>query len=154
MAVGWCLQRRLRKKKKKKKLRPFPSMNAGISGKRTMGRQRRMYQRRADDGKAAVDGHRREWGYIVKFPHPMYEGKEKKKIPRTRRRWPCANGPLFSPTKAKIHGVWKFNNITPAHPSHRVDTYCTKERSTAHGHQRKVRRIFVFVFLLSSRCRH
>jgi hypothetical protein len=33
---------------------------------------------------------------------------------------------LFRPTKAKMHGVWKFNNITPSHPSHPVDTYCTR----------------------------
>ena len=25
-----------------------------------------------------------------------------------------------------MHGVWKFNNITPSHPSHAVDTYCTR----------------------------
>ena len=30
---------------------------------------------------------------------------------------------LFSPTKGKIHGVWKFNNITPSHLSHPVDTF-------------------------------
>ena len=31
---------------------------------------------------------------------------------------------LFRPTKAKMHGVWKFNNITPSHPSHAVDIFC------------------------------
>jgi hypothetical protein len=30
---------------------------------------------------------------------------------------------LFSPMKGKIHGVWKFNNITPSHLSHPVDTF-------------------------------
>jgi hypothetical protein len=32
---------------------------------------------------------------------------------------------LFSPTKGKIHGVWKFNNITPLHLSRPVDTFST-----------------------------
>ena len=39
------------------------------------GRVESVYQRRTCDGKAAkgaVDGHRRGWGYIVEFPHPMY----------------------------------------------------------------------------------
>ena len=44
---------------------------------RTMGRQRRTYQRRAYDGKAAkgaVDGHRRGWGYNCKIstPHVLF----------------------------------------------------------------------------------
>jgi hypothetical protein len=58
-----------------------------ISGERTMGRQQW----------TAID----EDGVILS----------------NRRRWPCACGTLFSPTKAKMHGVWKFNNITPSHPS-------------------------------------
>jgi hypothetical protein len=37
----------------------------GRAQKVSMGRQRRTYQRREYDGKAAVDGHRRGWGYIV-----------------------------------------------------------------------------------------
>ena len=36
----------------------------------------------------------------------------------------CVKATLFSPTNAKMHGVWKFNNITPSHPSHAVDIFC------------------------------
>jgi hypothetical protein len=25
-----------------------------------------------------------------------------------------------------MHGVWKFNNITPSHPSHAVDIFCAR----------------------------
>ena len=57
-------------------------------------------------------------GYIVKFPHPMYFS-----LRWAEERWPCAYATLFSPTKGKIHGVWKFNNITPSHLSHPVDTF-------------------------------
>jgi hypothetical protein len=49
--------------------------------------------------------------------------KTPKNFSRTHRRWPCAYATLFSPTKGKIHGVWKFNNITPSHLSHPVDTF-------------------------------
>ena len=38
----------------------------------------------------------------------------------------CVKATLFSPTKAKMHGVWKFNNITPSHPSHAVDIFCAR----------------------------
>ena len=57
-------------------------------------------------------------GYIVKFPHPMYFP-----LRWAEERWPCAYATLFSPTKGKIHGVWKLNNITPSHLSHPVDTF-------------------------------
>ena len=55
--------------------------------------------------------------------HRLLRRKTKKKIPRTHRRWPCAYATLFSPTKGKIHGVLKFNNITPSQLSHPVDTF-------------------------------
>ena len=42
---------------------------------------------------------------------------------RTEERRIRTQQTLFSPTKGKIHGVWKFNNITPSHLSHRVDTF-------------------------------
>ena len=57
-------------------------------------------------------------GYIVKFPHPMYFS-----LRWAEERMPCAYATLFSPTKVKIHGVWTFNNITPSHLSHPVDTF-------------------------------
>ena len=41
---------------------------------------------------------------------------------RTEERSIRTQQTLFSPTKGKIHGVWKFNNITPSHLSHPVDT--------------------------------
>jgi hypothetical protein len=28
--------------------------------------------------------------------------------------------------RQKMHGVWKFNNIIPSHPSHAVDTFCAR----------------------------
>ena len=68
----------------------------------------------------SVDGRRRMSG------SPVKKENHKKQIPRTHRRWPCAYATLFRPTKAKMHGVWKFNNITPSHPSHPVDTYCAR----------------------------
>jgi hypothetical protein len=40
-----------------------------------------------------------------------------------------------------MHGVWKFNNITPSHPSHAVDIFCARP-SMAVGWclQRRLRR--------------
>jgi hypothetical protein len=35
--------------------------------------------------------------------------------------------------RQKMHGVWKFNNITPSHPSHAVDTFCVYQRRTCDG---------------------
>jgi hypothetical protein len=58
-----------------RRCRHQPTAMNGRAQKVSMGRQRSTYQRRAYDGKAAkgaVDGHRRGWGYIVKFLHPMY----------------------------------------------------------------------------------
>ena len=58
-----------------RRCRHQPTAMNGRAQKVSMGRQRSTYQRRAYDGEAAkgaVDGHRRGWGYIVKFLHPMY----------------------------------------------------------------------------------
>jgi hypothetical protein len=32
----------------------------------------------------------------------------------------------FVRRRQKMHGVWKFNNITPSHPSHAVDVFCAR----------------------------
>ena len=53
--------------------------------------------------------------------HRRLRRKRRKKNQRTFRRWPCAVLRSLARRREKVHGVWKFNNITPSHPSHPVD---------------------------------
>ena len=57
-------------------------------------------------------------------PAPRAEKEIKKKIQRTFRRWPCGVLRSLARRREKVHGVWKFNTITPYHPSHAVDDLC------------------------------
>ena len=58
------------------------------------------------------------------MPAPTAEKEIKKKNSTHFPSMAVCCATLFSPTKEKVHGVWKFNTITPYHPSHAVNDLC------------------------------